>query len=291
MDRVEVPGEHLAPTLDPGPARDDREELVELASPLEEMVGDGEAVDQATLDFGPVLGWECLEGQDVVLLVAAPAGSPLEVALDARPAIEDRPEPVTPCQRVVRLPLVLEDFQPRRPGLGRGVRGAQDWQPGREHPQDPEGAQPEHSHSDPTAGPRQRRLVHRTPPNRANARAGVRMRRSVHDRCTLTTVVISPGEFKGSPAMFASSPKMDRGMAWRTAFANDQVNELLESIDTGNNVGLRDRTLLMIVIDTVARTRAFARFRIGDHDSEATMPVNLANPVYRGKLSRRSITL
>ncbi len=164
MDRVEIPGEDLAPALDPGPAGDDREELVELASPLEEMVGDGEAMDQAALDLGPILGRKRLEGQDVVLVVAAPAGAPLEVALDARPGIEDRPEPVTPGQRVVRLPLVLEQFQPRRPDLGRGPRGAQDRQPGREHPQDPEGAQPEHSHSDPTASPRQRRLVHRNPP-------------------------------------------------------------------------------------------------------------------------------
>ena len=169
MDRVEIPGEDLAPALDPGPFGDDREELVELAPLLEEIVGDGEAMDQAALDLGPVLGRKRLEGQDVVLVVAAPAGAPLEVALDARPGIEDRPEPVTPGHRVVRLPLVLEQFQPRRPDLGRGPRGAQDGQPGREHPQDPEGAQPEH------AIPTLRRVRANgdsciaTPPNRANA--------------------------------------------------------------------------------------------------------------------------
>jgi hypothetical protein len=38
----------------------------------------------------------------------------------------------------------------------------------------------------------------------ANARAGARMTKSFHDRCTLTTVVISSKEFKGSPAMLAS---------------------------------------------------------------------------------------
>jgi hypothetical protein len=43
-----------------------------------------------------------------------------------------------------------------------------------------------------------------TPPKKANARAGVRMRKSFDDKCTLTTVVNFPREFKGSPAMFAS---------------------------------------------------------------------------------------
>jgi hypothetical protein len=47
-----------------------------------------------------------------------------------------------------------------------------------------------------------------TPPKKANARAGVRMRKSFDDKCTLTTVVNSPREFKGSPAMFASRPRI-----------------------------------------------------------------------------------
>ena len=41
-----------------------------------------------------------------------------------------------------------------------------------------------------------------TPPKRARPR-GVRMRKSFDDKYALTTVVISPREFKGSPAMLA----------------------------------------------------------------------------------------
>jgi hypothetical protein len=43
------------------------------------------------------------------------------------------------------------------------------------------------------------------------------MRKRFHNRCTLTTVVISPREFKGSPAMLAASLEMVDGMARHTA--------------------------------------------------------------------------
>ncbi len=76
MDRVELLGEDLAPALDPGPAGDDREELVKFASRLEEMVSDGEVMDQAAFDVGPILGGERSEGQDVVLAVAASPAPP-----------------------------------------------------------------------------------------------------------------------------------------------------------------------------------------------------------------------
>ncbi len=78
--------------------------------------------------------------------------------------------------------------------------------------------------------------------------------------------------------MLASSLEMDGGIAFRTALADDQVNQFLESIDTGSIVGLRDRTLLMVLTDPDARARAIARFE------------TLANPVCQGKLSGRSVT-
>ena len=47
----------------------------------------------------------------------------------------------------------------------------------------------------------------------------MRMKKSFHDRCTPTTVVRSPEEFKGSPAaMLGSSLEMIGGMARRAPF-------------------------------------------------------------------------
>ena len=144
LDRVEVARDDLAAPLEPEPAGHDREELLERPAILQEMIGDGEAVDQAPLHLGPILGGHRLEGHDVVLVVAAPADAPLEVALDTRPGVEDRPEPVALRQRVVRLPLVLEEREPRLLHLGRRPRPAHDRQPRREHPEDADGPQPEH---------------------------------------------------------------------------------------------------------------------------------------------------
>ena len=65
---------------------------------------------------GPCLSAEGLsggEGGDVVFQTAAAAGAALVVAGDAGDRVEDRPEPIAARrQRIVRLPLVLEQHLP-----------------------------------------------------------------------------------------------------------------------------------------------------------------------------------
>src|SRR5205823_14032607 len=73
-----------------------------------------------------------LEGEDVVLQPTAAAEAALEVASGTRPGVEHRAEAVAVGERVVRLPLVLEQL----PALGDlrrpGGRTPDDRQPVRE---------------------------------------------------------------------------------------------------------------------------------------------------------------
>jgi site-specific recombinase XerD len=73
-----------------------------------------------------------------------------------------------------------------------------------------------------------------------------------------------------NPAASVRGPKYVAHEGKTPAFANDQVKHLLQSIDTGNIVGLRDLTLLMVLTYTAARAGAVARLKIGDYYSDGT---------------------
>src|SRR5579883_58614 len=68
--------------------------------------------------------WEYFKADGVVFQPAATAQPALEVASGTRLRVEDRPEPVAVCQRVVRGPFVFEEFPPLS-NLG----GAGRWSP------------------------------------------------------------------------------------------------------------------------------------------------------------------
>ena len=60
-------------------------------------------------------------------------------------------------------------------------------------------------------------------------------------------------------------PKYSAREGKTPAFDERQVRTLIDSIDTGDVIGLRDKTLLMVLAFTAARAGAVARLRVGDY--------------------------
>jgi len=73
-----------------------------------------------------------------------------------------------------------------------------------------------------------------------------------------------------NPAASVRGPKHVAHEGKTPAFAKEQVKHLFRSIDTANIVGLRDKTLLMVLTYTAARAGAVARLNIGDYYSDGT---------------------
>jgi integrase/recombinase XerD len=68
-----------------------------------------------------------------------------------------------------------------------------------------------------------------------------------------------------NPASSVRGPKYSARDGKTPAFDDRQVRHLLKSIDTSDVVGLRDKTLLMILAYTAARAGAVARLRTADY--------------------------
>ena len=71
-----------------------------------------------------------------------------------------------------------------------------------------------------------------------------------------------------NPAASVRGPKHVAHEGKTPAFAKEQVKHLFRSIDTANIVGLRDKTLLMVLTYTAARAGAVAKLKIGDYYSD-----------------------
>src|SRR3954452_8817597 len=68
-----------------------------------------------------------------------------------------------------------------------------------------------------------------------------------------------------NPASSVRGPKYSAREGKTPAFADKQVRDLIDSVDAGDVVGIRDRTLLMILAYTAARAGAVARLRTMDY--------------------------
>src|SRR4051795_503807 len=68
-----------------------------------------------------------------------------------------------------------------------------------------------------------------------------------------------------NPASSVRGPKYSAREGKTPAFHDKQVRDLIDSVDAGDVVGLRDRTLLMILAYTAARAGAVARLRTMDY--------------------------
>jgi site-specific recombinase XerD len=68
-----------------------------------------------------------------------------------------------------------------------------------------------------------------------------------------------------NPASSVRGPKYSAREGKTTAFDERQVRTLLDSIDTSHVIGIRDKTLLMILAYTAARAGAVARLRTADY--------------------------
>src|SRR3954464_12852827 len=68
-----------------------------------------------------------------------------------------------------------------------------------------------------------------------------------------------------NPASSARGPKYSAREGKTPAFHDKQVRDLIDSVDTGDVVGVRDRTLLMVLAYTAARAGAGARLRTMDY--------------------------
>jgi integrase/recombinase XerD len=73
-----------------------------------------------------------------------------------------------------------------------------------------------------------------------------------------------------NPAASVRGPKYVVHEGKTPAFAKEHVQHLLKSIDTSNIVGIRDKTMLMVLTYTAARAGAVARLKIGDYYSDGT---------------------
>jgi len=73
-----------------------------------------------------------------------------------------------------------------------------------------------------------------------------------------------------NPAASVRGPEYVAHEGKTPAFANEQVKHLLKSIDTSNIVGLRDKTLLMVLTYTAARAGAVAKLKIADYYSDGS---------------------
>jgi integrase/recombinase XerD len=68
-----------------------------------------------------------------------------------------------------------------------------------------------------------------------------------------------------NPASSVRGPKYSVREGRTPAFDDRQVRTLIDSVDTGDVIGVRDRTLLMILAYTAARAGAVARLRMSDY--------------------------
>src|SRR5918997_5616286 len=68
-----------------------------------------------------------------------------------------------------------------------------------------------------------------------------------------------------NPTSSVRGPKYSAREGKTTAFDERQVRTLLDSIDTSHVIGIRDKTLLMILAYTTARAGAVARLRTADY--------------------------
>jgi site-specific recombinase XerD len=73
-----------------------------------------------------------------------------------------------------------------------------------------------------------------------------------------------------NPALSVRGPKYSAHEGKTPAFGDRQVKALLKSIDVGDIVGLRDKTLLMVLAYTAARAGAIAKLRMVDYYSDGT---------------------
>jgi site-specific recombinase XerD len=71
-----------------------------------------------------------------------------------------------------------------------------------------------------------------------------------------------------NPASSVRGPKYSAHEGKTPAFDDRQARALLDSIDTSHVVGIRDKTLLMVLAFTAARAGAVARLKIGDYYSD-----------------------
>jgi site-specific recombinase XerD len=71
-----------------------------------------------------------------------------------------------------------------------------------------------------------------------------------------------------NPAASVRGPKYSARDGKTPAFDERQVRTLLESIDTSHVVGVRDKTLLMVLAYTAARAGAVARLKVGDYATD-----------------------
>ena len=68
-----------------------------------------------------------------------------------------------------------------------------------------------------------------------------------------------------NPASSVRGPRYSARAGKTPAFDDRKVRQLRDSIDTGHVVGVRDKTLLMILADTAARAGAVAKLRTMDY--------------------------
>jgi integrase/recombinase XerD len=68
-----------------------------------------------------------------------------------------------------------------------------------------------------------------------------------------------------NPASSVRGPKHSAREGKTPAFHDKQVRDLIDSVDAGDVVGIRDRTLLMVLAYTAARAGAVARLRTMDY--------------------------
>ena len=68
-----------------------------------------------------------------------------------------------------------------------------------------------------------------------------------------------------NPAASVRGPRYSAREGKTPAFHDKQVRDLIDSVGTGDVVGMRDRTLLMILAYTAARAGAVARLRTMDY--------------------------
>src|SRR3954452_24193159 len=68
-----------------------------------------------------------------------------------------------------------------------------------------------------------------------------------------------------NPASSVRGPKYSAREGKTTAFHDRQVRDLIDSVGTGDVIGVRDKTLLMILAYTAARAGAVARLRTMDY--------------------------
>jgi integrase len=68
-----------------------------------------------------------------------------------------------------------------------------------------------------------------------------------------------------NPASSVRGQKYSAREGKTPAFDERQVRKLIDSVDTSDVVGIRDKTLLMILAYTAARAGAVARLRTADY--------------------------